>query len=139
MLDRLQQTHPSFSRLYQERGHCHVLLRDAAQAIDALQQAVRLNPTLPASWDMLEQLHRMRGDAAQASDSCSLVHMSRGAVWLDNRSHAGLHAVGWHFLFPTQRRVGTGCAFKPHRSAARWPALVALVSKPWMMRCCCRG
>lgn len=66
VLDRLQQAHPRFSRLYQERGHCHVLLRDAAQAIDVLQQAVRLNPTLPASWDMLEQLHRMRGDAAQA-------------------------------------------------------------------------
>lgn len=67
VLTRLQQTHPRFSRLYQERGHCHVLLRDAPTAIDALQQAVRLNPTLPASWDMLEQLHRMRGDAAQAA------------------------------------------------------------------------
>jgi tetratricopeptide (TPR) repeat protein len=28
---------------------------------------VRLNPTLPASWDMLEQLHRMRSDTAQAA------------------------------------------------------------------------
>ncbi len=66
-LARLQHTHPRFSRLYQELGHCHVLLRDAPAAIDALAQAVRLNPTLPASWDMLEQLHRMVGDTAQAA------------------------------------------------------------------------
>lgn len=66
-LARLQQLHPRFSRLHQERGHCHILLRNAPAAIDALQEAVRLNPTLPASWDMLEQLHRMRGETAQAA------------------------------------------------------------------------
>jgi predicted Zn-dependent protease len=43
------------------------LLGDAPAAIEALREAVRLNPTLPASWDMLEQLHRMLGDAAQAA------------------------------------------------------------------------
>ncbi|MEI9997448.1 MAG: sulfotransferase [Rhizomicrobium sp.] len=67
LLARLQVLHPRFSRLYQERGHCHVLLRDAPAAIDALREAVRLNPTLPASWDMLEQLYRVVGDAAQAA------------------------------------------------------------------------
>ena len=67
VLARLQALHPRFSRLYQERGHCHVLLGDALAAIDALTEAVRLNPTLPASWDMLEQLYRMLGDAAQAA------------------------------------------------------------------------
>ena len=66
-LARLQALHPRFSRLYQERGHCHVLLRDAPAAIEALREAVRLNPTLPASWDMLEQLYRMLGDTAQAA------------------------------------------------------------------------
>jgi tetratricopeptide (TPR) repeat protein len=66
-LTRLQDLHPRFSRLYQERGHCHVLLGDAPAAVDALREAVRLNPTLPASWDMLEQLHRMLGDTAQAA------------------------------------------------------------------------
>ncbi|MBO9601149.1 MAG: sulfotransferase [Novosphingobium sp.] len=65
-LARLQAEHPRFSRLYQERGHCHILLRDAPAAVDALQTAVRLNPTLPASWDMLGQLYRMLGDTAQA-------------------------------------------------------------------------
>ncbi|CAN5240443.1 tetratricopeptide repeat-containing sulfotransferase family protein [soil metagenome] len=67
VLARLQALHPRFSRLYQERGHCHVLLGDAPAAIDALREAVRLNPTLPASWDMLAQLYRMLGDTAQAS------------------------------------------------------------------------
>ena len=66
-LARLQALHPQFSRLYQERGHCHVLLGDAPAALAALQEAVRLNPTLPASWDMLEQLHRMLGDTDRAA------------------------------------------------------------------------
>jgi tetratricopeptide (TPR) repeat protein len=65
-LSRLQALEPEFSRLYQERGHCYVLLRDAPAAIDALREAVRLNPTLPASWDMLAQLFRRQGDFAQA-------------------------------------------------------------------------
>ncbi len=66
-LVRLQQAHPRFSRLYQERGHCHVLLRDAPAAVTALREAVRLNPTLPASWDMLQQLHAMLGEASLAA------------------------------------------------------------------------
>ncbi len=37
ILARLQALHPRFSRLYQERGHCHVLLRNAPAAIDALR------------------------------------------------------------------------------------------------------
>lgn len=65
-LARLQAEYPRFSRLYQERGHCLVALRDAPAAIGALREAVRLNPTLPASWDMLAQLYRVVGDGAQA-------------------------------------------------------------------------
>jgi tetratricopeptide (TPR) repeat protein len=66
-LARLETLYPQFSRLHQERGHCHILLRNGTAALEALNEAVRLNSTLPASWDMLEQLHRMRGDAAQAT------------------------------------------------------------------------
>jgi tetratricopeptide (TPR) repeat protein len=66
-LARLQALHPRFSRLHQERGHCHILLRDGPSAMAALHEAVRLNPMLPASWDMLEQLYRLRGDATQAA------------------------------------------------------------------------
>lgn len=67
VLEQLEALHPRFSRLHQERGHCLALLGDAGAAIGALQQAVRLNPTLPASWDMLQQLHRMSGDAVQSA------------------------------------------------------------------------
>jgi tetratricopeptide (TPR) repeat protein len=66
-LARLEGLHPGFSRLYHERGQCLVQLRDAPGAIAALETAVRLNPALPASWDMLEQLHRLQGDPARAA------------------------------------------------------------------------
>ena len=62
-LQRLQQQHPRFSLLYQERGHCYMTLRDAPRAIDAFLRAVDLNPALVASWTMLERLyprHRRR-------------------------------------------------------------------------------
>ncbi len=67
VLAQLQRRHPRFSRLHQERGHCHVLQRNAVEAVESLREAVRLNPTLPASWDMLEQLHRLRGEIAEAA------------------------------------------------------------------------
>ncbi len=65
-LDRLQQLHPRFSRLYQERGHCHIGQRNAPQAIDAFVRAINLNPALPATWSALEILYRMRGEADNA-------------------------------------------------------------------------
>ena len=37
-LERLEHHHPRFSRLYQERGHCHVTLRDAPRAADLRQR-----------------------------------------------------------------------------------------------------
>ena len=77
LLAQLQAQHPRFSRLYQERGHCHVLERDAAAAVEALQAAVRLNPTLPASWDMLQQLYRLLGDPARAAGAAQQLAMLR--------------------------------------------------------------
>ncbi len=76
-LARLEAQYPRFSRLYQERGHCYVLLRDAPAAVAALTEAVRLNPTLPQSWDMLEQLYRMAGDTAQATAAAQQLAMLR--------------------------------------------------------------
>jgi tetratricopeptide (TPR) repeat protein len=66
VLDELQRHHPTFGRLYQERGHCHVALKDAPRAIDAFLQAVNINPALPASWTLLAGLYRMRGDRENA-------------------------------------------------------------------------
>src|ERR1700683_3274974 len=40
VLERLQQLHPRYSRLHQERGHCYVALRDAPRAIDAFLRGV---------------------------------------------------------------------------------------------------
>ena len=70
-LAELERHQPGFSRLYQERGHCYVALRDAAAAIEAFLRAVNINPALPASWARLESLYRMTGDqknAATAAD-----------------------------------------------------------------------
>ena len=65
-LERLERHHPAFSRLYQERGYCHVVLKDAPRAIDAFLRGVNINPALPASWSMLQSLYRMTGNAENA-------------------------------------------------------------------------
>ncbi len=67
VLKQIGGQYPQFSRLYHELGHCHVLLGDAPAALAALHEAVRINPTLPASWDMLEQLYRMLGETDQSA------------------------------------------------------------------------
>jgi tetratricopeptide (TPR) repeat protein len=66
-LHTLEQQHPRFSLLYQERGHCYTALRDTPRAIDAFLRAVNLNPALMKSWIMLERLYRMRGDQQNAA------------------------------------------------------------------------
>ncbi len=67
----LERHHPRFSRLYEERGHCYVALRQAPQATAAFEQAVNLNHALPASWSMLEGLHRMSGHTGGAQAAAS--------------------------------------------------------------------
>ncbi len=62
----LERLHPDFSRLYQERGHCYVALRQAEPAIEAFLRAVHLNPALPASWNALKILMKMAGRGADA-------------------------------------------------------------------------
>src|SRR6516164_3044116 len=66
-LAALEQLHPRFSRLYQERGHCYVALKQAPEAIDAFLRGVNINPALPVSWSMLEGLYRLRGEATNAA------------------------------------------------------------------------
>ncbi len=66
-LERLGQHHPRYSRLYQERGHCYVAMRDAPRAIEAFLQGVSINPALPATWSMLQGLYRMTGDEKNAT------------------------------------------------------------------------
>jgi tetratricopeptide (TPR) repeat protein len=66
-LERLEQQHPRLARLYQERGHCYMTLRDAPRAIEAFLRGVSINPALTASWSMLERLYRMSGDTTNAA------------------------------------------------------------------------
>ena len=68
-LATLQSFHPRYSRLFQERGHCHVFNRDAQQAIEAFEWAIRYNPALPASWQALERLYRIVGRAQDATNA----------------------------------------------------------------------
>jgi len=70
-LSRLERLYPRFSRSYQERGFCHIAMRQAREAIEAFQRAVSLTPALPVSWSMLEGLYRMTGQAAKASQAAA--------------------------------------------------------------------
>jgi len=72
-LAALETLQPRFSRLYQERGQCHVVRKEAPQAIEAFAHAVRMNPALPASWSMLEGLYRMTGLASGAAAAAAQV------------------------------------------------------------------
>jgi len=72
-LEQLERFHPGYSRLYQERGHCYVAMKDAPQAIQAFLRAVAINPALPASWGMLEGLYRMCGDADNSGKAAAHV------------------------------------------------------------------
>src|ERR1700734_3857021 len=65
-LERLPRLRTGFRRLFPERGHCYVALRDAPRAIDAFLGAVNINPALPASWRTLHSLYRMTGQAENA-------------------------------------------------------------------------
>jgi tetratricopeptide (TPR) repeat protein len=70
-LDRLESLHPRFARLFQERGHCCVVLRDLTRAIEAYSRAVSINPALPASWRSLQELYRLVGRREQAALAAS--------------------------------------------------------------------
>jgi tetratricopeptide (TPR) repeat protein len=67
LLRRLEQHHPRYSRLYQERGHCYVALRDAPRAIEAFRRGIDINQALPASWQMLHGLYHVTGDQLNAA------------------------------------------------------------------------
>src|SRR5256886_3833576 len=64
-LQELERHHPGVSLLYQERGHCYVVLKDAPRAIEAYERAVQINPALPATWSLLEGLYKMVGNEQQ--------------------------------------------------------------------------
>jgi len=75
-LEQLEQHHPRFSLLFQERGYCCMALGDVRRAIEAFAQAVKLNAALVSSWTMLERLYSVTGqpqNAANASEHLSVL------------------------------------------------------------------
>jgi len=72
-LATLEQHHPRFSRLYEERGRCFVDMRKAPEAIEAFLTAVNINHALPGSWGMLEGLYRMTQQPKNAALAASHV------------------------------------------------------------------
>ena len=74
-LDKLEQQHPRFSLLFQERGYCCVTLRDVRRAIDAFARAVALNPALVGSWTMLERLYSVAGQPQHSADASEHLSM----------------------------------------------------------------
>ncbi len=73
ILARLERTHPGYSRLFQERGHCLVASGNPAAALEAYLQAVNLNAALPASWKALQVLFRSAGQPDEANTAASHV------------------------------------------------------------------
>jgi tetratricopeptide (TPR) repeat protein len=71
VLKRLEAVHPDYPRLHQERGHCYMALRLGLPAIDAFERAVKLSPSLIASWRALETLYRSAGKTAEAQHVAS--------------------------------------------------------------------
>jgi tetratricopeptide (TPR) repeat protein len=107
LLAELEGSHPDFSRLFQERGHCHVAMRSAELAIEAFLRAVSLNASLPASWNALQVLFRMTGRpadaekaAAQAARLASLPAeiLTAFGMFADGEVHAAEHAVRQYLL-----------------------------------------
>ena len=73
-LARLEGLQPRFGALFQERGDCHLALRQAPEALAAFQHAVELNPALVHSWSMLEGLRQLAGDPAGAAAARAQAH-----------------------------------------------------------------
>ncbi len=63
-LQVLEQAHPRFALLHEERGRCLAASGETGRAIQSLRHAVHLNPALVSSWSMLEGLYRAQGDTA---------------------------------------------------------------------------
>jgi predicted Zn-dependent protease len=71
VLQRLEAVHPDYPRLYQERGHCYMAMRSATAAVEAFERAVKLSPSLIASWRALETLYQSTGKTAEARNAAA--------------------------------------------------------------------
>jgi len=68
-LAKVIQIRPNYSRAIQEQGHNHMALKDYAVAKRAFQNAVEVDPSLIASWEILASFYRREGDDAKANEA----------------------------------------------------------------------
>ncbi len=103
----LEKVHPRYSRLFQERGHCHVAARNPAAAIEAYLAAVNINVALPASWQALQVLFRSAGRTADADTAASHVTtlaklplevVTATSMFADGEIHEAEHIVRQYLL-----------------------------------------
>jgi Flp pilus assembly protein TadD len=133
-LQRLEQQHPRFSLLYQERGYCYTTLRDAPRAIDAFLRGVEINQALVTSWSMLERVYRLTGDernAATAAERVStLKHLppevvQAGSLFSDGEPSAAENILRAYLLRSADDARRCGC----------WPGS-STNARCWMKRNC---
>jgi len=101
-LERFEAIHPGYSRLFQERGHCHVALREAEPAIAAYLRAVNINPSLQASWNGLKVLFKMTGRRAE-SENAAAHFETLAKLPPEIRTASSMFADGE--IFPAERMV----------------------------------
>lgn len=78
LLDQLEAAAPLYGRLFQERGHCLLVVQQPDRALAAYQRAVTLNPALQASWKALVALYQTLqrpDDADRAHAQC--IHLEK--------------------------------------------------------------
>lgn len=66
VLEALERHHPTYGRLFEERGRCHLARRAIDPAITAFSKAVALNPWLPEALTTLQGLCRTHGRLQEA-------------------------------------------------------------------------
>jgi tetratricopeptide (TPR) repeat protein len=71
-LQRLELRLPRLSRLFQERGHCYMALRNVPRAAEAFLGAVNIDPTLTVSWSMLERIRAHLANAGEHVEALRL-------------------------------------------------------------------
>ncbi len=114
-LARCESLHPGFSRLHQERGHCHLAARNPGAALDSFLAAVRINVALPASWKALEVLFRSAGRAEESANAAAQVKrlatwpvavLTASGLFADGETYAAEHMIREFLLVHPQHVEG---------------------------------
>ncbi|MHB1813410.1 MAG: sulfotransferase [Steroidobacteraceae bacterium] len=66
VLQGLERHHPTYARVFEERGLCHLAQQTTQPALAAFTTAVQLNPWLAVSWNALAALYRQCGRTQEA-------------------------------------------------------------------------